>query len=684
MAIQYGLPQDMDLDENERRRRAMLAAGIFTGMPIEQIASTYATDRLNQAGQTLNQAQQFVDNPQQAIMNRLAPVAPNQAPIQVAGPAMLPTDVQRQPVAPVDLTQQQEAERRRQQQQQQQQMPVAQVPTPQQQMPVAQVPAGQQQMPNVATQPTLPQQPEWATQFQASRGDPLKLIQFASQESTPKDVRDLAVELVAQQNRGKLSMEDAEKKIQGMLTGDKAATSDVLRDIRKEEGSFVKALLFARLGLNDLAQAEQKKLQGDQRDYSQAILDGQQYFVERDNRGIIQRAWDSTGKRASTDIIPQLMAGALKPGVSAYGFTGEVGIAKDPTTGQDVEIRQRTNAQTGKIENVIVTGPNAGSVYKGTAIPQSKSVQTAMAKMDYGLITDLQKKHGGNVIDALSEFQKFKGPLNDVERQQFLNLYGYGKTVPGGTVPQTAVEQQPTPARTVMQGQFSPVEYPPVVERRPQQAQIPAPARPGVVAGPVAPVAPGARTALTTPIGEMQSQQRVREKAQTERIQTQEEAIRAEQKPPAEAKGKVAAADVTNQKIADDTYKLVQPIAELIKQSTGSGFGAGVDALAGTFGISPKGAQAIAQLQVLGTKLIQNVPRFEGPQSDRDTQLYRDAAGDVANAKLPRENRIAALKAIIELMKGYDKSGKNDWTYGQQRKPNVTTLPDGRTITKLD
>jgi ribonuclease Y len=45
------------------------------------------------------------------------------------------------------------------------------------------------------------------------------------------------------------------------------------------------------------------------------------------------------------------------------------------------------------------------------------------------------------------------------------------------------------------------------------------------------------------------------------------------------------------------------------------------------------------------------VPRFEGPQSDKDTQSYKEAAGQLANPNLPTKIRQEAGKEILRLMK---------------------------------
>ena len=128
--------------------------------------------------------------------------------------------------------------------------------------------------------------------------------------------------------------------------------------------------------------------------------------------------------------------------------------------------------------------------------------------------------------------------------------------------------------------------------------------------------------------------------------------------------GEQIAKDIKNQAFSDSTYGIIAPIADLIKKSTGSGIGSSVDSLAGVIGKSTEGSRAIQQLKVLSYPILANVPRFEGPQSDYDVQVYKQAAGDFANDKLPVETRLAALQGLITLLKKYDKEGKNDWSFG--------------------
>ena len=89
----------------------------------------------------------------------------------------------------------------------------------------------------------------------------------------------------------------------------------------------------------------------------------------------------------------------------------------------------------------------------------------------------------------------------------------------------------------------------------------------------------------------------------------------------------------------------------LIDQSTGSGIGRTVDWLARGAGVATPGDIAISRLQPIADMVLKMVPRFEGPQSDKDTQSYKEAAGQLADSSLPTEIRKAAGKEILRIMK---------------------------------
>lgn len=98
---------------------------------------------------------------------------------------------------------------------------------------------------------------------------------------------------------------------------------------------------------------------------------------------------------------------------------------------------------------------------------------------------------------------------------------------------------------------------------------------------------------------------------------------------------------------------LISEARRLLPNATGGTLGAAADATAGFFGHATQGAQANAALKTIAGQMTSKMPRMEGPQSDRDVQMYKDMAGDVGNANLPIKIRLAALAQIERLNEKY-------------------------------
>lgn len=88
---------------------------------------------------------------------------------------------------------------------------------------------------------------------------------------------------------------------------------------------------------------------------------------------------------------------------------------------------------------------------------------------------------------------------------------------------------------------------------------------------------------------------------------------------------------------------------------TGSGVGAAYDSVAGVFGASPEGAKEAQSLKAIGGALVSKMPRMEGPQSDKDVALYKEMAGVIGDATIPRVRRVAALDKVKDLWAKYEK-----------------------------
>jgi hypothetical protein len=95
-------------------------------------------------------------------------------------------------------------------------------------------------------------------------------------------------------------------------------------------------------------------------------------------------------------------------------------------------------------------------------------------------------------------------------------------------------------------------------------------------------------------------------------------------------------------------------IAEpLIDVATGSGVGASRDKVASFFGKTTGGSEAIGQLRVLQAALMMNQPRMEGPQGEKDVELYQQAAGQIGDPTVPGPIKKAAMQTIRQLQDRY-------------------------------
>lgn len=530
-----GLDLNFETDPEERKRKLLMMAGLISGQSnIKDLSSNLIDERLQPV-------QQMVENPQQYVNQRLG-MQQQQQPQNIGGPVAPPmpdqTDIETQRLL-----------------RQNQQTPMAPV-MPQTVQPTEQPPAlgapNVMQPPAQPVQPVTPEEvaqkpelppmpqigegvqvagpmtvppapvPQWSKDLTEANGDMTKLHAIAGNPNYPEEARRLAGELTAKAYRSKVEEDKANETIQRAFSGqDPKAMNQVMGDLRKDrsEGSYLKAILYARLGLSELAREEQQKL-GAGSKIAQSMIDGKQFTVEYGGNGEVKRAWDSNGARVGDDQLASISAGGMKAGTHAFGFTGEsVTIPQgQPDAGQ--EYRQRTNSITGQVENVISTGPNAGKLYTGSP-GTVKSVQTAAAKIDYGLGADLYKKHSGNVLDMLKEYEMLKGPQSPEQRQAFLNQYGYGRTVnppslPGGQVqPVQPGVPQPTMAAPPAQAQTQPQTQPGQPNRVPPvSAPVTTPSTPGT-GGRVQGGVP------STSISGMKTQQEINAAAAKENIQVQ-------------------------------------------------------------------------------------------------------------------------------------------------------------------
>lgn len=104
---------------------------------------------------------------------------------------------------------------------------------------------------------------------------------------------------------------------------------------------------------------------------------------------------------------------------------------------------------------------------------------------------------------------------------------------------------------------------------------------------------------------------------------------------------------------------------KLLPESTSGGAATAGKAVKGVLGVSDKATQADRKLNIIAAKLTGTVPRFEGPQGVLDVELYKQAAGDLANTNLPSGDREAAAQFMLDLLDQYGAAGQGVTQDGQ-------------------
>ena len=100
---------------------------------------------------------------------------------------------------------------------------------------------------------------------------------------------------------------DANRKIQ------EATPNDISRYMKEQskEGSYVKAILLQRLGLQTLAEKEMERIDPTITMGTAVDAQGNKYAVGRDKYGNIRQAFDSAGKQVGQETVAKLSAAAL-------------------------------------------------------------------------------------------------------------------------------------------------------------------------------------------------------------------------------------------------------------------------------------------------------------------------------------------------------------------------------------
>ena len=323
--------------------------------------------------------------------------------------------------------------------------------------------------------------------FQEVQNDPTGLTAFIKNPDVPDDIKDLAIKRL----QGQATKIKAEAKAQDMIAkGDTKAIQKVVTGKPKdEEGSWLKLWFLHRLGGMALAKGEAIKL---------GLLPDQYTTATFKDPKTGQDVTAQVKVRADGKILEGMSISGMQLNQEQLGLAAKnIGQGKITTSGSFFQAPDGTmvRAQVDEKGNTRYVKAEGGAWTGDPKTLKKLEEAGAMRKMDRGLVVDLAKKHGQNVLEAEKEYVGLNGPLSPEERQQFRDAYGFGLATPAPVpgVAQTGTPPMADPGAITTSPATTPVAG---VERRPVESVAP-----GAVAATPAGVAvtPGAQTVPGAP-----------------------------------------------------------------------------------------------------------------------------------------------------------------------------------------
>lgn len=365
------------------------------------------------------------------------------------------------------------------------------------------------------------------------------------------------------------------------------------------------------------------------------------------------------------NALRSLLAGGIKVGTpefteGAARISPELGLKAETSRLANVREQRTAEAQQAQAENARVQsmrtlgqiGADKVSQYRNSLAMIDPSDPAAYGAF-YSVAAPEFKKVGATLPPPDRWNAQIKGTLLQTA-DSFLNVAK--ETAPGVQMVEGIPYQ-----RTVEGGQIRLTPIQPTQEGVPSQRFGIAPVD-GTTRPLQTPVNPALNTmtavggapitnALVQPPAETFEQIKARTEAEKQAREVQTFGLKEREK--AKATKETEATEQTRQ--LDQAIRELENVVKpggLIAKSTGSLPGQAVDYVLGKgLGYATPGAIAGARLQPIADVVLKMVPRFEGPQSDKDTQSYKEAAGQIADTSLPAATRQAAGKEILRLMR---------------------------------
>ena len=532
------------------------------------------------------------------------------------------------------------------------------------------------------TQQQLQQQKAYDTVLNSNSTEQIGKMAFDL--NTPKDIQRAALDKLHSTMAVEQGMNRAKQVMADLgANPDQRALSKAMND--RDTGSYLKVLMYQAMGWTSKAKEELDKIDP-KTAYGQTSLDGVNYRTKvNPNTNEILAAWDADGNPANQKTLNRM--GAEGFNAKAMGDVKELVKVGDKTIGVykdgsmvDLATKQRYTGSLAGAEKITGDVGKAGATRvrdadgtEWSVVPTEKGSvfydNSGNKGVPKGKTVPIQ---GGTDVELQAQLlkERSKAKLNDLIAS--LNAKNIA---------------EPTTAANKLIAEFNAREGTDIKpsdidwSRLKVASGAVAPGTTTATGGPVAPgtttapaAAPAAAAAPATtaaPSAEPPSQYSKLPPAPKYRERgfdtESQEAFKDRREAWSKTYGKMYESQQKNTKQAQSIFPDVAKMKTLIDQGTSSGIGAIVDNVGNFVGYSTSGAEAIAAIAPLASKILMSIERFEGPQSDKDVASYKEAAGRLADPTIPAAQKQAAFNTIIDIMRR--NAPELDWDKALGNKP---------------
>lgn len=258
----------------------------------------------------------------------------------------------------------------------------------------------------------------------AARGNPQKLTALATSDEATPAVKAHAADELTNHFEDIKKTNTAAKTVDAGLTGaDPASSQKVATALNpnsrpSEEGSYIKAYLFHRFGLEDLARQEQEKISPTSTYQSLMDQDGNHYSAKIGKDGQILSAKDANGADVNANTIAKLQANA------AQGVKGAESLGYADIGGEQHVISRGLD----KNGNMVWRDETAKKQLSGAPVGYQTTPTTPQQRAQFNIASQIEKRMRADNSDAARTNSTLPHTEEDIANEKARILSGLAPT----------------------------------------------------------------------------------------------------------------------------------------------------------------------------------------------------------------------------------------------------------------